>query len=218
MAVIDIYNKLAVYKVTNNVAQILWLNGQVFYVDQVKFGKSNNLYFTEFTGNCLYRLDLVTGYYNIINFGTSNVKETIVDFDVDNEVVFLTLPNSQTGNNGSLVYTAYDLNLTTSTFLTNINFTGQPDSLKYNSATKSLIINRRNSVQVWNMTSITLIKEIQKKGSTDTIMTSIICNNLMIVVEGLKISLYEFGTWDSLGVFGFASANYNSGLSKCHAN
>ena len=128
----------------------------------------------------------------------------------------MTLPNSLTGNNGCLIYTTYDF--TTKTFLENINFTGQPNSLKYNSATKSLVINRQTLVQIWNMTSITLIREIQKTTATDTIMTSIVCNNLMIVVEGLKIAFYEFGTWDFLGTYVFSNINSNSGLSKCHAN
>lgn len=74
MAVIDNNNKLGVYKVTNNIAQIVWSSSPVFYVDLVKFGKSNNLYFINKTGDCLFRFDLVTGHYRWIYFGNSNAK------------------------------------------------------------------------------------------------------------------------------------------------
>ncbi len=102
----------------------------------------------------------------------------------------MTAPNSQNGNNGSLIYTTFDFSTTTS--VTNINMTGQANSLKYNSATKSVVINRQTLVQIWDMRSLRLTKQIVRTGSTtsDTIRTGIICNNLLIVVEGLRIVLY----------------------------
>lgn len=102
----------------------------------------------------------------------------------------MTAPNSRTGNNGSLIYTTFNLNTTTS--VTNINLTGQANSLKYSSTTKSVVINRQTFVQIWDMRSLTMTKQIFRTGITtsDTIRTGIICNNVMIVVEGLRIVLY----------------------------